>query len=373
MPDHVDTVTPSTGSSSQQVEQDVVKSCLEIVESRRHGDITTSEAASRFLTILPVSQERDAAFRRYVEMCAEIDREHAVAEDHAKRGEILDGSTGARGNKAPPEEIPTHLHHRVTVPQYTLPLRMRISERIQTQTGSKLQMPYIKNRGKIPISLCAPGSSVNAKEEKSTPISQRHSSFEAITSLMSKPLRKTLTVEDLAQNSLKFCGPTSSLTITSTSTGFTPVNIHSKPIIHTHKASEKLILCSMLVQGLANRTSASKHMESGLLLSPPLKQPLPTFTPTESKNCSNTDDTYIIGQFGSVALHEQWKVINLDKAIRLRVAQNNHICFNHFEQFYDLYTRHIVNTSGFFGILMLSCSRVASVCANVLRKRWIVS
>ncbi|KIJ53091.1 hypothetical protein M422DRAFT_242196 [Sphaerobolus stellatus SS14] len=55
----------------------VVQRCLDIIERRRRGEITTADAILDLQGILPASETQ--ARRSYIDMCLEIDREHALA------------------------------------------------------------------------------------------------------------------------------------------------------------------------------------------------------------------------------------------------------------------------------------------------------
>ncbi|KIJ52897.1 hypothetical protein M422DRAFT_242843 [Sphaerobolus stellatus SS14] len=72
----------------------VVQCCLDIIERRRKGEITTADAILDLQGVLPASETQ--ARRSYIDMCLEIDREHAVA---ATRGRnIADQISGAPSN-----------------------------------------------------------------------------------------------------------------------------------------------------------------------------------------------------------------------------------------------------------------------------------
>ncbi|KIJ45414.1 hypothetical protein M422DRAFT_251185 [Sphaerobolus stellatus SS14] len=58
---------------------EIVKQCLAIVKRRRKGKIDTGEAKVLFYNIVPSSEEGVRALREYICMCAEVDREDALA------------------------------------------------------------------------------------------------------------------------------------------------------------------------------------------------------------------------------------------------------------------------------------------------------
>ncbi|KIJ28300.1 hypothetical protein M422DRAFT_270448 [Sphaerobolus stellatus SS14] len=66
----------------------LVQSCLNIIERRRKGEIRTSEATRLLLGVLPSSEDGERALEQYVEMCVEMDRDNTLANDRGK--EIAD-------------------------------------------------------------------------------------------------------------------------------------------------------------------------------------------------------------------------------------------------------------------------------------------
>jgi hypothetical protein len=79
------TLSPGDTVSDSELISVAAEQSLRIVESRRSGDITTAEATIQFYRVLPFGDRGESALRRYVELCTEIDSDHAVAA--VRRGE----------------------------------------------------------------------------------------------------------------------------------------------------------------------------------------------------------------------------------------------------------------------------------------------
>jgi hypothetical protein len=59
--------------------------CMLVIEQRRQSKITTADAALQIFSLLPEDGGGDLAYKRYVEMCTEVDREHATAESRGRQ------------------------------------------------------------------------------------------------------------------------------------------------------------------------------------------------------------------------------------------------------------------------------------------------
>jgi hypothetical protein len=63
----------------------MVQPCLEVIERRRKGEIATGQAVRELLMLLPDSDAGTQALERYVDMCSDIDSEHAAAKVRGKQ------------------------------------------------------------------------------------------------------------------------------------------------------------------------------------------------------------------------------------------------------------------------------------------------
>ncbi|KIJ26763.1 hypothetical protein M422DRAFT_272169, partial [Sphaerobolus stellatus SS14] len=83
----------------------IVQRCLSIVERCRKGEIRTSEAIVLLQGELPTSEEQ--AFRTYIDMCIEIEREHVAAASKGKQ--VADRIAGGLSDNQPSQQQSTGL------------------------------------------------------------------------------------------------------------------------------------------------------------------------------------------------------------------------------------------------------------------------
>jgi hypothetical protein len=65
-------------SDTRPVSTSVTEEWLRIVECRQSGDLTTSEATIQLYNTLPNNQWSESALKYYIDLCTEIDAEHAI-------------------------------------------------------------------------------------------------------------------------------------------------------------------------------------------------------------------------------------------------------------------------------------------------------
>jgi hypothetical protein len=82
-PGHTSTTIESHGDELQI--DNCAELCMAVVEQRRQSKITTADTALQFISLLPRDGGGDLAYKRYVEMCTEVDREHAAAESRGRQ------------------------------------------------------------------------------------------------------------------------------------------------------------------------------------------------------------------------------------------------------------------------------------------------
>src|SRR5882724_8026974 len=192
------------------------------------------------------------------------------------------------------------------------------------------------------MSLCTHGLMLLSFPVHPILTSHTCSPSELTTALMSNELRTPLSYKSTALLSLTYCGLMSSLTDMSTLTASSQVTMPLTQMSTTPRPLETLTSPSTI--HLGHRVSKTIQMHTDWLLAFEIAKEAILFAYPHRTKELNSYRKFIIGQFatfgGDSNLH--FHVVNLDRAIRLCVAQTNDISFTSYDQFRDLITHHIV-------------------------------
>jgi hypothetical protein len=105
------TAQPVTvGESISMAQQELVQACVAIIDKRRAGTLTTSQASLQLFGLLP-GDTASGALAHYIDQLSEIERSHAVA--------LLRGSTARparQGGEASDDTVEGSNEHGAPIP-----------------------------------------------------------------------------------------------------------------------------------------------------------------------------------------------------------------------------------------------------------------
>jgi hypothetical protein len=337
--------TLSRSSEAGLVSTFVVEECLRIVERRRSGELTTGEATIQFYKILPDDEHGEAALKRYIELCTEIDTEHAVA---AMRGGGRSYFQRLRSSGHPNAEAPPNTDREVGE---------ETSEEFETETDTDSSASFTRVKQGHSESSGSDSSARSRKRPKKSAFSWRRHRHDRAPADLSA--RKTLALKanhllDLkaAKNDLisqidcpDFPDSMWSDVLANRFIDLDKVYSGYYSLESDHKLTETVgnVDITLSTGGGASKPTKSveTHGEWSIAFAAAKHAILYVF-PHRAKELAGYEE-YIIGLFAASrpsSLH--YRVLNLDKAIRVRVAKDNKLTFTTFAHFSDLSTRHLI-------------------------------
>jgi hypothetical protein len=338
------TLSPSDAvSDTGPVSTSVTEDCLRIVERRRSGELTTSEATIQLYNTLPDDERSESALKLYIDGCTEIDAEHAAAVRGGRWLSQCVRSAGCADSGAGPSE--------------ERGVAKDMSDEFESETDTDSSVSFTRPKRRHSDSSGSDSSARSRKHPKRSAFSWHHHRHDCVPADSSA--RKTLSLKanhllDLkaAKNDLISqldCPdfPDSLWTDILANRFIDLDKVYSGyySLESDHKLTESVRTVDITLStggGVSKPTkTVETHGEWSIAFAAAKHAILYVF-PHRSKELPGYEE-YVIRLFAAVrpsSLH--YRVLNLDKAIRVQVAKDNQLTLTSFAHFSDLSTRHLI-------------------------------
>ena len=330
---------PTGPTESSVPSQEMVQSCLAVVESHRSGDITIAQAATRFYHILPDDDRSEAALEHYLDICSASDRERTLA--LIRGNQTVGPSTHPEGGEtSSPEVEPT-----------TAAVGAGGCE------GSEYGDSSANLRAKRPHSSVEAADPKQGKAKQGPPDYvwlRRPPKSQSVEACISK----TLALK--AEYHIDLKAAKTNL-ITQPDCPNFPEGLWSDVLAdrfvdldkvysgyytlepdHRHTETVGNLDITLTSGGGAGKPDKTigTHGEWSIAFSAAKAAVLYAY-PHRAEEFAQYEE-FIIGQFSALDdVREHIKVINLDRAIRLRISRGNALSLISYGSFTDLFTRHL--------------------------------
>jgi hypothetical protein len=317
---------------------------MAVVERHRSGHITTADATLDFLRILPENQRGEGALRRYVELCTQIDRDHTIAsvrgdaEQQVRRSTRLRPQTDVlhsnEERQRDEEEEASHADTDSTYqPTHRGSKRTHSDSESSDSDASKSRKPC---RAKFSWrKLSSPGKPEDLCLAKTLSLKANHlrdlklAKNDLLSRIDCPNFPDGLWVDVLADRFID---------LDKVFAGY--YSLESDQKLTESIGNIDITLSSGSGSSKPSRT-VNSHGEWSIAFAVAKRAILYVF-PHRAEELAEYEE-YIIGLFAAVQDSGQHhRVLDLDRAIRVRVAKDNKLSLTSFAKFHDLYTRHVV-------------------------------